>query len=686
MPDAFFEDAVVTVKETVRKKTLFGTKPYNGPAKICFFKGTEAQPFHTTTVQVANGALDKQLSHRLPKVAATEEYYDLRVTLEYKKVNKLLFRATVWPKEVKILMQDQGNQPMKFLPFLVRQRGAADQKLVTDGAGKCAITLLERGPYSIVQDGKYLILKDEQVTAGQYRDHKITALNAIKAKFIAPDITKPEYKNDPDKAPAKMQFVNLPSKEKDHDPECGCEAKGHLVVFRVAADPPDSGQPGDRVYFEINFGKESKRNDPPPKLMPDWPVNDLKTEGKKTTGYVILAPMAEGDHGFFEVDLGIAGGDTCEIKIGGTPEAADASMKLVTWRKLYGQVTSAATQTVPSLQTVVDSLKKVYVDFEESQADAVTVDASTAPVGTVVDGNAVIQKGLPASSVVIGDHNVDFFKALLKPRFASEKLPVAHIIYCDKQLDAQGAEMAGDINVLGKKTGQNQGMVNFPGAGNVPGIAIAGNIAARTGLVFSKDLRDGTDAVKTLTWTAVGGGGNGTIMPADYLIDYPNHGNNLYIRLPDAAKTLSDAGTTIKISLRVAYANGWFTGWCTKDDRHSVIQIGRPDDQICQTILHEVGHAMHQGAVDQGTYPGLKPPHERFYTNDRGHYGPHCADGIDDAYYNNKTNPMNVQYCSDRCTCVMYGGAVPARTSQILDFCARCSPFAKAAPLEKMSY
>jgi hypothetical protein len=191
--------------------------------------------------------------------------------------------------------------------------------------------------------------------------------------------------------------------------------------------------------------------------------------------------------------------------------------------------------------------------------------------------------------------------------------------------------------------------------------------------------------VKACSWEEVGGSGTGDILESDYKIDHPNHGNTFYVRLPQAAKLLSDGGATIKISFQVAYAAGWFTGWCTKDDRHLVIKLGRSDEEVCQTILHEVGHAISQSAVSGGPYPGLTPPHDRFYTNDRGHFGPHCGEGIDDTYFKNASNRMDTAYASGKCKCVMYGGAVPSRTSEIINFCAKCVPFAKAAPITSMS-
>ncbi len=68
------------------------------------------------------------------------------------------------------------------------------------------------------------------------------------------------------------------------------------------------------IFIEATFGRESKRNSPLPDLRG---VIDRKAtpDGKKITGKVRLGP--QGEPARFELVLGLAGGDTCTLKVGG---------------------------------------------------------------------------------------------------------------------------------------------------------------------------------------------------------------------------------------------------------------------------------------------------------------------------------------------------------------------------------
>ncbi|HEU0124300.1 MAG TPA: hypothetical protein VFQ91_27465 [Bryobacteraceae bacterium] len=693
MPESYFEDADITIDasgESMKAKKFLRTTPYTGPVTITVSKVEPSKVLTTKTVNATKGKFDAPVTFKAPAVEKTEEFYELQVKATYKKVTKLLLTATIWPKTTQVLFLDQGKQPQKAFAFLVKQKGEPDQNLATDDKGKCTATLMSRGPYSIAPAGKFKLLEDKQATAGQYRDHQITIETVITAKFLAPDISQDIYIDDPDAAPAKKQWINLPSKEEEHEINSGCDAKGNCIVFAVTADPPEDGQPGDKVYFEINFGKESKRNTPPPKLTDTFPVHEKKTVEKKTTGWVALAPLGDVATGYFEVDLGMAGGDTCEVKIGGTPAVADSKLKLINWRKIYAQITKTAEITAPGLASAIECLKKTCIDLEESVADNVNLTSSAVPGGAIVD-EAVITGSGSGKLLIVGTHNKSWFEDQLKARFASEKLPVAHIIFCHYQLDA-GNTAEGSANLKGKKNGQTQDTIAFPGGGTAPGLSITG--AATTGnsdgFYFTKDLSDGSDAVKYCRWKEVGGtNASGDIDAADYKLEYKKSvGNELFIRLPAAAKLLSDGGATITVEYKVAWAEGNNLGWCTRDRRHNVIAtVGRTAKQMCGTIVHEIGHAIGQSARDanKGDFPGLPaPPHARWYTNSRGHSGNHCADGVSDTYYNNQSNKMTASAATSVCTCIMFGSGTDKR-NETLAFCAKCLPYVKAYKITTVS-
>ena len=694
MPQNFFEGATVTITDPegaapgskMTQKKFFGNRPYSGPAVVEFLRGDDQTVFETKNVTIKSGKLTAPVMQVMPAVKPTEASYDVRVTCKYKNQTKLMLFCTIWPKQVKVLFQDPGKQPAKSFAFFLKQKGVEDQDLVSGTDGKSTIDLLVRGPYSLEPKNKFKVQKDEQVTPSQFRDHKITVETVITARFLSPDITKDIYLDDPDASPAKKQWINLKSKEAEHAIDSGCDAKGHTVVFAVTADPPEEGQPGDKIYFEINFGKESKRNDPPPKLLDGWGGNELTVLEKKTTGYVILAPVGDAMTGYFEVDLGEAGGDTCEVKIGGTAAVGDAELKLINWRKIYAQVTRTAGLAKPSLVPAQDCFKKVQIDLEDAPADEVIIPDDEVPDGGIVDGSH-IRKGAPAQCLVVGDHNVEFFQAKLNARFQASNLPVAHLIYCDIQVDAYNPDYTNTYRIRGKSKDQTQSLRKFPGDTDLtPGVKISAKKINGSALFFPIDLFDGENAVKSCTWTEVGGGGNsGSIPEVDYMIDPVNNGNYLHVRLPDAAKGLSDGGADIKVTVKVAYALGWYAGWCTSGDRHNVVRVGRPDQDVCHTIVHEVGHAIFQAAVAPAAFPGLPaPPHERYYTNNRGHLGPHCADGVDQATYEDESIPLDTVAAQNKCTCVMFGAAA-AVTIQNLSFCDKCVPYVRAAVIKTVS-
>ncbi len=674
MAEDYFEGA----KLTVEAELVSSGKPYSGPVDVKFLKGSKE--LKKETVNATDGKFDAPLEYVAPDVEKTEKNYDLSVICTYKKKNKKLLKATIWPKKVKAYFQDQEETKLSHWDFLVKQKGVDDQELSAEDDGKAEITLMARAAYSINVEAPFSIKDDEQVTKGEYRDHIVTVKRNIKAKFVTPDVTKAPYETDSDHSPAVKQWVNRVSANAKDVATHGCDSFGSRIVFTVSADPPEDGRKDDKVYFEVTFGdKNSKRNNPKREVLTTPAVEDLesKSSGKKLTGHVKL--KADGGTADFQVELGIAGGDTCEVKIGGTDGVKDAKLKIINWRKMYAQATKLSTSTKPSLASATAGMKPVFIDFEEDTGAAVNLTEGDAPANSVMSGT-IFETGGKAKALVVGDHNAGPFKAKMKSKFKTNSLPCAHLIFCDYQYDAK--DRVHDVTLTVAPGDE----IEFPpeSGSNVPGVYEPGGNAGGKAKFLKKDIRDGSDPIKKCKWKSTDDASKNGTVPADHiLVDCTKYGNFVHIKMPAAAVAELDDGHSIEVALKVAYADGPYNGWCTNGDLHNVIALGRTDKRICGTIVHECGHAIQQAAETAGSFPGLPaPPHDRHYTG-RGHFGPHCAKGLSASKYNGGQD-MNTINAGASCTCIMFG-STGARTTDSTEFCDKCEPYVKAVAVVTVS-
>jgi hypothetical protein len=573
-------------------------------------------------------------------------------------------QVCVWPKTVKLTFTSDDGNSHKNAAFKIVQAGKTETYTARDGKWEGTVPF---GAYTVEEAPAYKIVQRTK-DKGRARSYKVQ--KTYEVGFLSPDpadATKPI-----------VQFVNLEAATGGWSRDA---PNGNKVVFKVEAKDdhtrPDTdkiGAEGDPIFVQVTFGGESKRNDPKPQLMSAG-VEGLVEEdsGKKFKGKVKLGADRTAQ---FTVDLGIAGGNTCKVKIGPTDACNGPELKFENWRKLFTQVTKAKGTATPGRAAAETAFEGVKIKF----VDDVTVEMEDAdiPAGAWVDG-AVIASGAPAKVLVVGTHNVDQFKT----KYLKNKLPALHIVLCHYQLDAKDTVYDGTLTLNGTH------QLAWPpgGSTNVPGIKIPDTqVAPSNVLFFSKDLRDGSAAIKLCKWTSDADGTKTGPVPADHIvIDQVASGNFVHVKLPAAAAAVIAGGSTVSLAIKVAYAKGWYNGWCTAAGRHNVVKIGRPDTDICGTIVHECGHALQQAAQTAASFPGLAaPPHGRFYTNSRGHQGGHCADGIDDAYYNDNSKKMDTSYASGLCTCVMYGAGTTLRNSNI-HFCDKCTPYVNAVAVSSVS-
>jgi hypothetical protein len=309
------------------------------------------------------------------------------------------------------------------------------------------------------------------------------------------------------------------------------------------------------------------------------------------------------------------------------------------------------------------------------QYKAVTFDESevpSAPLGSWFDG-PMASALLTGRCVNIGDHNKGFFHA----KFVDTNNPVGvHVLVCHTQFDGGigNAQLAHAGAVTIEKT---TAKVKFPpGTGTaVYGAAI--DVSGVGGQVLEMAFQDGGTGWRNALWTSlaatgphVGEKGN---IPDDHVdVKWRTRKNVVTVKLPAAAVTLVEAGVRVRVSLDVYYSLGTYNGESAANlqlirTRHST-EGG--DKGMNGTMLHELGHTMKQTLSN--IPPGLSATdHGRKYTQ-RGHIGPHCAEGIDAALFNDVAKKLTGR---TDCACVMYGEGASERPAT---FCAKCLPFVQA--------
>ncbi len=212
-----------------------------------------------------------------------------------------------------------------------------------------------------------------------------------------------------------LQYVNLDSTESGRD---GMDSKV-IVQIGVVGDrelhsPNRQGKAGLFAFIEVEFGAhsdagdKSKRNIPLTELKEGNDLSDREEveANKKYKGKVEL--KSDEELGEFLLELGLAGGDNCTIKIGNTEACEDATLIIVNWRRLeyetiypdFMEPTLSAVNVdgnayfdIPaSIKThVVDRLGAAYVRYELHKSSSFA--EAQAVQGTVVDAAFIAQDG-----------------------------------------------------------------------------------------------------------------------------------------------------------------------------------------------------------------------------------------------------------------------------------------------------
>jgi hypothetical protein len=234
-------------------------------------------------------------------------------------------RAGVWPKEINVHTIDGDSKDYPNAELFLSQDGQDDFEFTTDDKGKCDVQLKGKDAYTIKAQLPWEIISDETPTDN--RQHEVTVKYNFIPRFLSP---VPADKG------VIRQYVNLDT-ESD-----GSDGQGHTITFTVGVKPDAKGRKGmkgDKIYIQAKFSLTSKRNDPAPALSGCDEIANADG-GKTCTGSVTLTD--DGGMATFTVEVGLAGGDTCEVRLSSVKDTFDdghvVPVRIQNWRRIWYQL------------------------------------------------------------------------------------------------------------------------------------------------------------------------------------------------------------------------------------------------------------------------------------------------------------------------------------------------------------
>ncbi|MGE0706665.1 MAG: hypothetical protein AB7N76_05365 [Planctomycetota bacterium] len=615
------------------------------------------------------GKKDKSAAYEvtLPKVAEGEESYTFKYHMESDGESYPGAEFTVWPRGLTVTCfdKDKETDPLPGSLLLVSQAEAPEIRCRANDKGVVDLKLLKAAPVTVTAISPYSLTKwKEGKDKGPKREAVIE-----KAKYKAAF-----FSHTPASDPLK-QWINLTAPKSPSDPK----DQGSLVTIEVGAvgdkeKQPDqrTARPGDKIHVQVKFDSaNSKRNDPKPGLT----VAGVKVqaESDKVT-FKGVVTLGEGGTGKFQVELGLAGLDKCEIKIGVTEacEDVDPPLKFENWRKLWYQVTRPAGLAAPDMARMVGALAEIGVLYEK-HGDDVQIPLDEGPSGRLnwFPGEWI---GVANKALNIGDHN----KGEYHKKFKDTKTPwQVHVLGCHTQYDTQ---VSGTVKSFIDLEVDKSTKCHWPGG------PVGVDVYVGPGC-FPKWLADGKAALISGSWVEVGGTGSGQITMAECKWDLPTNLGWVFVKLPAAAKALTDADKKVKLNLEFYNAAGPYLGEADGTSGWLQLIVFKAGANVVNDVMaHELGHTLNGTA-------NVKPPgfdkekHPRVYTGN-GHQGSHCADGMSDGNYNAGKGKKGSDYEANfggkaECTCIMFGenGEGSSCTGK---YCASCKPWFKAEPLTSL--
>jgi len=317
MPKYIFENSPVTLTARARGRL----KKYTATFKVTDDAGKDIK---TEDAPIQQGKAE--LNFDAPKVEAGKQNYLLKYTVTVDgEEHPGSEEFKVWIRNIKISAVDDEGNGVAQVPFDINY-GVGRPMIVTTGIkGNLAYILKKPGVFGMGVKPPYEIVQQLDPKGG--REFKFE----VERKFLA-EIINP---TPPDDNAAIEQMVNMPSTNRGHD------KKGSEIEFEVGVKGENQGErggkTGDEILIRVTYVLNSDRNDPLPELKD---ATDITSEEDGDTkiykGKVTLT--ADQSTAKFKTELGLTGGDTCEVSVGGTERREDHRIRFENWRKLAYQL------------------------------------------------------------------------------------------------------------------------------------------------------------------------------------------------------------------------------------------------------------------------------------------------------------------------------------------------------------
>lgn len=642
-----------------------------------------------------------QVTFKLPKVEDKDDEYEaeLQITCDGKSYE---YPTTwrVWPQELFLEVLDDDD-PGMALPDaeLVVKQGTERVEYTCNPAGKVIIRPPAPGAIAIEPKPPFDFVKWDEVH-GRYPKATYKKM-PYTAEFVGP--------NSPGADKPIRQFINKDSQEGGRD--------GFGSVVEVVVAPKEGRElasEGEEVHVEATFTNETLRKSGERKV-------EGLTEGP-TGVFKGAIKMVAGGTATMTVHLGKGGGERCEIKIGTTKDCADDTIIFESWRKIYYQLTRADHIEWSDRKRHDDCWEEVFVHVEQKGDDVLMKKGEACPVkprNVVFDGQYGVPHELNDCSWVEGaDLKKDAGDRLIAGDLNQNKLHEdfllmtdepelgIHIVLVDyqydfkrvpsnwrpKQLNKQDRPKKTEDELAESEAKKKWGKVSFKGEKvygfTVNGKSFGGKLFPRSTNCESLAPKQGqTDqfyketklSVYAVRWQSFGTHPKEGWIPEDHIdINYKDNTSKdgiATIKFPqeavDAFKTDKDK---VGVKLIMDVAKGPYLG-ATVAKGKMILIVNQSQKDICDTVTHEIGHAIGmccdmsilrpgQKGGRRDKIPDIDDPqadHGRHYT---GHMdqGNHCADGVNAALYKMPTPYTNG-------SCVIFGHEDSKCTGK---WCARC--------------